>query len=361
MNGTHIGDFFPELLEQALKFSAVMTPIAFLLVVTGIIASGARGLNGDVSGMWGGITRALVVCILIAILPEIVNGIQLATYAIVKEMGANPSESSEKFASLIVGQSESEAGEAGFMDILFHDRGGLGKAMLYVVLMLCSFVALVIQYIFFIIQQVLVIYGIALGGIFLAMFMVDSLKGIAVKYFLGLVAILMWPLGWSLGDIVTTAFLTRAANAGIYEEGPAGFISTSSQSFFFAVVVSAWLLISTIGFPLLINTIVTSGANAGSLILQRVSTALGLGISYGAIGGGTSQMAGGSKANVAASTVAGAMGGAVSGAVGSSGMLLPTLIGLSAAKSSIGGKEPNSKEQTDYNAQAEKISESKSS
>lgn len=356
MNGSHIGDFFPELLEQALSFSAVMTPIAFLLVVVGIIASGVRGLGGDISGMWSGITRALVICILIAILPEIVNGMQLAAYALVQETGADPSESSEKFANLIVGQSESESGETGFMDILFHDRGGLGKAILYAVLMLVSFIALVIQYIFFVIQQVLVIYGIALGGIFLAMFMVDSLKGIAVKYFLGLVAILTYPLGWGLGDIVTTALLRRAADAGIYEEGVTGFISTSSQSFFFAVVVSVWLLISTIGFPLLINTIVTSGANAGSLILQRVSTALGLGVSYGAIGGGTAQMAGGSTANVAASTVAGAMGGAVSGAVGSSGMLLPTLIGLSAAKSSIGGKEPN--QHKDYNAQADKISKS---
>ncbi len=361
MNGTHIGDFFPELLEQALKFSAVMTPIAFLLVVTGVITSGARGLNGDISGMWGGMTRALVVCILIATLPDIVNGIQLAAHALVQEIGADPSKSSEKFGSMIVGQSESEAGEAGFMDILFHDRGGFGKAMLYVVLMLVSFVALVIQYIYFVIQQVLVIYGIALGGIFLAMFMVDSLKGIAVKYFLGLVAILMWPIGWAMGDILTTAFLRRAADAGIYEEGASGFISTSSQSFFFAVVLSAWLLISTIGFPLLINTIVSSGANAGSLILQRVSTALGLGISYGAIGGGTAQMAGGSSANVSASTLAGAVGGTVSGAVGSSGMLLPTIIGLSAAKSSFGGKEDSNKGQTDYNAEAAKISKSKKS
>jgi hypothetical protein len=360
MNGTHIGDFFPELYNQALRFGDTVTPVAFLLVLIGIIVAGTRGLQGDIQAMWGGLSRALVICILIATLPDIVNGIQLASHALVQETGADPSKSSEKFGSLIVGKSESDSEEVGFMDILFHDRGGLGKAILFAMLMMVSFVALVIQYIFFVIQQVLVIYGIALGGVFLAMFMVDSLKSIATKYFLGLVAILIWPVGWALGDIVTTALLERAAGTGVHGEGISGFASTGLQSLFLAVVVSVWLLITTIGFPLLINQIVTAGANVGSLILQRMSTALGFGASYAMIGGTTAAMTDGSKAAVAASTVAGAIGGTVSGAVGSSGsMLLPTIIGLSAAKGSIGSRAPSPSGDPDYNAEAAKISKSK--
>lgn len=360
MNGTHIGDFFPELFNQALRFGSSVTPLAFLLVLIGIIAAGTRGLQGDIQAMWSGLGKALVICILIAILPDIVNGIQLAAHALVQETGADPSKSSEKFGSLIVGKSESDSGEVGFMDILFHDRGGLGKAILFAMLMMVSFVALVIQYIFFVIQQVLVIYGIALGGVFLAMFMVDSLKSIASKYFLGLVSILIWPVGWSLGDLVTTALLERAAGTGIHSEGVSGFVSTTFQSLFLAVVVSVWLLISTIGFPLLIDQIITAGANAGSLILQRMGTALGFGASYAMIGGTTAGMTGGSKTAVAASTVAGAIGGTVSGAVsGSGGSLLPTIIGLSAAKGSIGDSKSSSSEQSDYNAEAVKISKNK--
>ena len=359
MNGTNIGDFFPELFDQALRFSSTVTPIAFLLVLVGIIAAGTRGLQGDIQAMWAGLSKSLIICVLIATLPDIVNAIQLAAHTLVQETGADPSKSSEKFGSLIVGKSESDSGEVGFMDILFHDRGGLGKAILFAMLMMVSFIALVIQYIFFVIQQVLVIYGIALGGVFLAMFMVDSLKSIAAKYFLGLVSILIWPIGWALGDIVTTALLERAAGTGIHSDGISGFASTGLQSLFFAVVVSVWLLISTIGFPLLINQIITAGANAGSLMLQRAGSALGFGASYAMIGGATAEMTGGSKAAVAASTIAGALGGSVSGALGGSGSLLPTIIGLSAARGSIGSNKSQAAEKSDYNAEAAKISKIK--
>jgi len=360
MNGTHIGDFFPELFNQAIGFHDTVKPIVLILITAGILIHGYLGMNGDIGKMWKGIVNSVIIVALIYTLPEIVNDIQLAAHALTEATGANPSNTSEKFGNLIVGNSANENEDVGFMDILFADKGGFGKAMLHVVLMVVSFFALVIQYIFVVAQQGLILFAIALSPIFLSFFMLDSLKGIAVKYFLGLVAVLMWPLGWSIADLMTTSLLERAANAGIYEDGVDGFVSTSSQSLFFVAVISLWLLITTIASPLVMNIVVTNGANAGGALFSRVGSALGLGASYGLIAKGTAELSGASNTRAATTSAIATGGGLVAGAGGTSGLLLPTIIGMSAAKNSIGGKDPSG-EPTDYNAEAAEISKKKKS
>jgi len=343
MTDTNIETSFPALFQQALEFHDTIKPIAILLVTFGLIIRGFQGMKGDINRVWEGVVTTVIIAILIPTLPEIINQMQLAAYSLVEVTGANPSATGEKFGNLIVGETSDE--DVGFIDIILHERGGIGRALIYSLLHVVSFFALVIQYIFFIAQQFLITYGIALSPVFLAMFMSESLKGIAVKYFLGLVAVIMWPLGWGLADIVTSEWLERAAG---------------SSTIFSVVAISVWLLLTTIASPLVMNIVVTNGANAGGAIFQRVGSALGLGASYGIIGAGTAQISGASPSRVAATGAATALGGAVSGATGQPGVLLSTAIGIGAAKSTIGNKE-SSGEPVDYNSNAAEISKKKKS
>lgn len=336
MNDTNIETSFPALFQQAIEFHDTIKPIALLLVTFGLIIRGLQGMNGDIGKMWGGLITTVIIAILIPTLPGIINQIQLAAYTLIDATGANPSDTGEKFGNLIVGETADE--DVGIIDIIFHERGGIGRAVIYAILSVASFLALVIQYIFFIAQQFLVTYGIALSPVFLAMFMNDSLKGIAVKYFLGLTAVLMWPMGWGLADIVTGELLERAAG---------------SNTIFSIVAISVWLLLTTIAAPLVMNIVVTNGANAGGAIFQRVGAALGLGASYGIISRGTAQMAETSPGKVTAATVAGTVGGAFSGATGNPNLLIPAIIGMSAAQTRMGDNDDGP---VDYNAKAAEIS-----
>lgn len=352
MSGTHIGEFFPGLYDQAIELNGTLLPIALILATFGIIAYGIKGMNGDVNGMTRGLASTLVVAILIPLMPDLVNEVQLLAHSLVEEMGANPSGNSQQFGKLIVGKTSDGEAEVGFFDILTDSKGGFGKAMLYLILLLTSFFALVIQYLFFIAQQVLVIYGIAAAPIFLAALLVSALREIATKYFLSLVAVALWPLGWAFADLVTSELLQQAADAEIKSQYLPGFVLRTTQSLFFAFTVSIWLIVSTIAAPYVVSKVVTSGANAGGTLFGRLATALGLGASYGVMAGATARMTGASGLKATIAGGAAGLGGIISGGTGGGGFLIPATIGMAAAKSNMG---KDSKGPTDYNKKASKI------
>jgi hypothetical protein len=343
---------FSVLYDRAIDLNGTLMPVALILTTFGIIAYGMKGMNGDINGMLRGMASTLIVAILIPLFPEILNDIQLLTYALVEDMGANPSVSSQKFGNLIMAKTSDGESEVGFFDILTDSGGGFGKAMLYLVLLLTSFFALVIQYLLFVSQQILMIYGIAAAPIFLTAFLVSSLREIATKYFLSLCAIALWPLGWSFADLVTSELLMQAAEAEIKSQYLPGFVLRSAQSLFFAFTVSIWLLVSTIAAPYVVSKVVTTGANAGGALFGRFGSALGLGVSYGVMAGATANMTGASGLRTAFASGAAGLGGVMSGGAGGGGFLIPAAIGMAAAKSNLGKDD---KAPTDYNKKASKI------
>ena len=201
----------------------------------------------------------------------------------------------------------------------------------------------------------LTVFGIAMAPIFLTMIMVNPLREIATRYFLSLVAIMLWPLGWGFADLTTTALLQRAVQAELYSEGTGAFFARTSQSLFFAFAISIWLIVSTIAAPYVIQKVITTGANAGGAILQRFGAALGLGVSYGAAAGTTAHFAGAGKTSTAIAAGAGALGGILDGSRGGGGFLVPTTIGIAAAN--LAPKKNSTPEGTDYNKKAAQIFE----
>lgn len=352
MNGTHLGEFFPGLYDQAINLNGTLMPIALILATFGIIGYGMKGMNGDISGMLRGLASTLIVAILIPLFPEILNDVQSMAYALVEEMGANPSGNSQKFGNLIVGKTSDGEAEVGFFDILTDSGGGFGKAMLYLILLLSSFFALVIQYLLFIAQQILMVYGVAVAPIFLVAFLVSPLREIASKYFLSLAAIALWPLCWAFSDLVTSELLQQAADAEIKSQYLPGFVLRTTQSLFFAFTVSIWLIVSTIAAPFVVSKVVTNGANAGGALFGRLGSALGLGASYGVMAGATANMTGASGLRTAFASGAAGLGGVMSGGAGGGGFLIPATIGMAAARSNM-SKE--AKGPTDYNKKAAKI------
>lgn len=356
MKPIHLGDLFPELLQEAVRLREQLMPVAVFLVIIGVIHAGLKGQQGDIRSLWSGLTIALLIAIAIPLFPSLANSLQLGVHAFVQDIGANPSETSSKLGNLIVGESTAEGNEVGFLDILFDDRGGFGKAMLFALLMAVSFLALVIQYLIVTLQQIIVVYGVALSGVFLAAFSLGPFRTIAFKYFQGIFAVCTWPMGWAIGDLMSSAILRRAADAGFHEEGFEHFITTTTQSGFYAMVLAVWILVSTIGFPFVFTKVITTGANIGAEVLQRFGTSLGLAGSYGAVSKTTAEVSGAGSATQATATAAGSLGGLVSGATGNQGLLLPALIGSYAAKTSLTEDTTKIEQPVDYNEEAARIS-----
>ena len=353
MNGTHIGEIFPELYDKALDFNEALIPVTIILMTFAVISRGIMGLQGDIRGMVQGLASILLIAVLIPAFPEIANDTQLAAYALVDEMGANPSDTSQAFGNLIVSETSDGETEVGFFDILTDSNGGFGKALLYLALLLSSFIALIIQYLAFIVQQLLVVFGIALAPAFLVAFHVNCLRPIATKYMLSLTSVLLIPIGFGIANIMTAALLERAAGAELYSQGAAAFASRTTQSLFFAFAVSLWIVVSTIAAPMVVMKVIQTGANAGGALFQSFGSALGLGTAYGMMARSAAQMSGSSGSTTALATSAAAIGGLISGPMGGGGFLIPTAIGMTAAKAGL--TKESSKGSVDYNLRAAQL------
>lgn len=340
----NISDFFPELQAHAAGLFGVMTALAAIILLAGLIARiGASG--GDPAQMVRTVTIAGILGIVIHSLPEWINELQIIAYDLIEGMGADPSNSYSRFASLVGGASAQSESEVGFWDVLWGDGGGLGDAMVYAALFLVSKLAQAIMFLFFIAQQTLVLFQIALAPAFAAMFLLRSLASCATAFFLRLVAVSLWPIGWAIASLMTHSLLDLAAKDN-------GQVVDYFQGTGFVLILSLWILISTIGAPLIIWKLLSGTATAGEALFGSLGAALSQGGIYAASGGMTASMVGASGAGTATATAAGGVGGAVGGALGGGGMLVPAVIGMGSAM--LGGGANSGA--VDYNSRAEELS-----
>ena len=193
------------------------------------------------------------------------------------------------------------------------------------------------MYLFCVVQQVLLIYALTFSPVFLAFFNLPALSGVAQKYFMSIVSVALWPLGWALASVLTQAIMDMAANNAVYQDLDGQVVLSTAQSMYYMLILTIWIVTSTIAAPFMVSNILIQGATAGSGLLSRVGFALGQSASYAAGAGITTSMAGGSlPASMLGGAVAGGVGLA-SGSLGSSNMLVPTGLGILAAKTGGSG------------------------
>lgn len=346
----NISDFFPFLQENAAELYGVMTALAAVLVMAGLMVAISR-TGTDPASYLRTVLAVGIIALSIAFFPDWSNQAQSIAHGIVEKLDASPAEAHERFARLIANSSAGSDETVGFWDVLFADEGGIGHAVLYAFILLIAKIASAIMWLFLVLQQVLIQFQIGLAPVFLAMFLIGPLRSIAVQFQMGFVAVLLWPLGWAVASLMTDTLLKLAVTGGLYRTDGDIYVG-DPQTLFFIIVVSLWILLSTIGAPLLIRKLLTTGANAGSVLLANTGLALSQGLLYGASAGVTASMSGASAATSTGAAAIGGAGGAVSGALGSTGVLIPSAVGIGAAlavsNSAKGGP-------VDYNAEAAQL------
>ena len=339
MNTNSFVDTFPELVSRSRELYATFSILASVLVFAGLLFATMNGSFGDLSKTVRGLVTAALVVVMISIFPKVTDLCQDIAYLLVTKIGADPSESHQKFANMIAGPEMADGAEVGFWDVLWSSEGGIGKAILYAVVLFLGKMAYAIMWLAFLIQNLVVLLGVAIAPVFWAMLTLESTRSIAGRYFLTLIAAISWPVGWAIADIVTTGLLRMAAGNNVYQAAGDSTIAAGTEFFFFIVVLSIWILTSTIAAPYAINKLLVHGAQIGGSLLQSVGMATGQGTSYAIGAGVTASLSGGGGIATGLAAVAGGVGGAIGGAMGSSAALIPAFIGTVAVMASS-SKEP---------------------
>lgn len=327
----NVAYFFPTLQDIAARFYGTMIPIAALLVLAGLIVAISRA-GTDLAAYIRAVLATGMVGLAISYYPDWSNQLQSMAYDLIEELDAEPSKVHTQFARLVAGTSEEGKKDAGLWDVVFSKNGGLGHAILYAWLLFLAKVSSAVMWLFAILQQVLIQFQVGLAPVFLAMFTIPSLRNLAVQFQMHFVAVLLWPVGWGIAAVMTNALLKLAATNEFYKKTPDG-IEGGIQTDFLILTLSIWILFSTIAAPLLIRKLLTTGTNAGAVLLSNVAMAVSQGLLYGVSAGASVAMAGGSSAASSGAAAIGGAGGAVSGSLGSTGVAIPSAIGIGAALS----------------------------
>lgn len=306
-----MNEFYTRLYEKAELLFTTLAPIAFVLVVFSLWSSVSNG-NRSATMYLRALVHAIVIVILLSQFSEwIKTGEQIVDSLVRDTLQANPDEVYERYKAMTASSSEEASG--GFWDKIFSDDG-LFKAFVAAVLWTAQFIAKLVVFIAYVIYKLVLAFAIAAAPIFIGFLSVRSLSGVGMKFVLGTVGILVWPLGWGFASLVTDTFLdVMAEESFVTASGMEGM-----ENLLAVAAAGVWIVFSTIAAPLVIQKMITEGTNAGTAFIQGGYNAAKSGMQSGALAG--SAIAGtGVGAPVAAvgAAAAGAMAAASSSVAGS--------------------------------------------
>ena len=177
-----------------------------------------------------------------------------------------------------------------FWDFVAKAGASVGDQMMRVMLWVLGAVAYALYWLIQLLQQFLLLMTIAAAPVFIGLWMLTGTRGIGMRYFLTLMAIELWPLGWALGNIITKQMLAAVSSTG------GAWLQLESTVF---VVVGLWIIINAVFWPILISkALISGGSHAGNWILASVSPVLSAG--QGAVNVATTAASGGGGAAVQA-------------------------------------------------------------
>lgn len=325
---TQLNGLFETMQVEANQLYSVMTGVAVLLILGSLIARVSQA-ESNPAQLVRSIFAVGLVSFSIHAFPDWVNQLQFMTHGWVEELDADPSQTHQRVAALLSGASEGKK-QLGIWDVLWSKDGGLGKAVLFAIVLLAAHIALVVMWIVAFVQQFMLLLQTSLAPPFLAMFLIGALSSKAWGYLLNLVSVTLIPLGWAIMHIVTAGLMGWAEDNKVYAVEN-GSVVAGSLSVFFILLISVWIVIGTIGAPWMIFKLLTNGANVGATLLSQAGMAIGGGVGGAVSAGATAHLTGGSAAAVGTAGVIGGAAGALTGAAGGSSVVMPALVGAGAS------------------------------
>jgi hypothetical protein len=166
------------------------------------------------------------------------------------------------------GQSDKSGGQP-WWNVVAQIYGAVGDQVLGVMLWLIGAIAYVLYWLMQLLQQFLLLMTIAAAPVFVGLWMLTGTRSIGMRYFLALMSLELWPLGWALGNIVTQqmpAAISASGGAWLMVDGAV------------FLVIGIWIVINGVFWPLIISkALLSGGSDALSWISESVSPVIAVG------------------------------------------------------------------------------------
>ena len=131
--------------------------------------------------------------------------------------------------------------------------------ILWPIVHLLNLIAMSIMWLMTGIQQILYTIEIATSPIFIGMLMIPRLVGTAIRFFTSLVAICIWPMGWTVSDLLTRALIDIAVNPT--NNLVQSVFANGTMMLGYWVLVAVWVILSSFAAPLIIGGAFMAGSS----------------------------------------------------------------------------------------------------
>lgn len=273
--------------------------VASSIVTVGLVFQTLRSRPDPSVFLWL-LAKVLLIGLSTAFLRQWLMQLNDIVLAFGEMMGIDPTAVDERFIEFIAGKTAA-APNSSVWDVIWGTKS-VGTALCYAFLWLFGWLTWGLQYVIKLVGGVLLTAGWALSPLFLSFFMLRPMAGVAQKYIVGLVALVLWPFGWVMAAVVTNAMLDAASSANLVPIISGG--APLAAPALTVLLIGSWMLISSFLAPWVTTKVFLMGMNPASAIGQGVGGVL------------QSAFSGGVGAAVAVATGGAGAGGVIAAAVG---------------------------------------------
>ncbi|MBI3408727.1 MAG: hypothetical protein HY040_10260 [Planctomycetes bacterium] len=255
---------FPTFLQRCADLRIVLLVVAYMLVIVGIIMTAMR--RPSPRAWTRHFVRVIVVMSLLVFLPQWGDQVQgIVANTVTDTLKANPDQIFTAYQdTLKIKHSETEP--SGLWDIIAGGTSSLVNAIISGALWLLAFVASLLVFWAYIFQKIILNIGYALSPILIGFIAVPALSGVGNRYLLNLMGVLLWPLGWGAAALISQGILDFMTDQSFLTIDPTSNLY-ALQNLLGLAILSFWTVFSTFAAPIIIQKVLTHGAEAGSQLL----------------------------------------------------------------------------------------------
>jgi len=302
-----MGDFnsmFPNFLNQCLSLKTLLTPVAFVLITGGLIASTiANNHNG--TAQLHSIGRIIVFVILIVFLPSWGNQmVSIVSDVVTNVLKVDPAKIHDQYQAALQLKKSSD-GNSSWWERLIHFPD-IMEGIISAIFIVLGWLASTLEWWAYILQTAILFIGYALSPIFVGMMAFPSLQGTGRTYLLNLLGIMLWPFGWGVAGLITQGMIDFMTDQSFLTSGAGGgSVLYSLQNLMGLAFLGIWIIFSTIAAPVVIQKSIGRGISTASELFKG-----GFSAGRSAVMTGATTIASGGATGIKGAIAAGAMAAA---------------------------------------------------
>ena len=291
---------FPSFLTQCLSLKTLLTPIAYLLITGGLIASTIANHRSGSAALQA-IGKVIVLIMLIVFLPTWGNQIvTIVSDTVTNTLQVDPAKIHDQYQAALQ-LKKSTDGNTSWWEKVF-DFPSIMEALMSAAFMVLGWFASAIEWWAYILQSAILFIGYALSPIFIGMLAFPSLQNVGRNYLLNLLGIMIWPLGWGVAGLITQGMIDFMTDQSFLSSPTNSATLYSLQNLMGLAFLGIWIIFSTIAAPVIIQRAITTGESVASSLFSGAFSA-----GHAAAMAGATTFAAGGATGITGAIAAGAM------------------------------------------------------